>query len=550
LTLLSHTLDWSLFGADAFGHHLVNLLLHIGSAIFLFLFLNRTTKSLWSSAFVVAIFALHPLRVESVAWASERKDVLGLFFAMAAGYAYALYAENHKISRYLLCLTLFALDLMAKPMLVTLPFLLLLLDFWPLRRWQSTQIEMPLPELPRKDKEGGFSEPAKISGYPLTRLLYEKIPFFLLAIISCVITLWAQNKGEMIASWDRLPFDVRFQNAVISYVVYLKKMFWPVDLAVFYPHLYSFPVWQVLASCGILLCISMAVIYAVRKLPFLFVGWFWYLGTLIPVIGLVQVSTLARADRYTYLPSIGIAIMLTWGVPLLLRNATIRKKVLWPVGIGFLSVMALLTWQQCSYWKNNVSLFGHALRVTKNNYLAHNIMGIVYDASGRYRSAIVQYNEAVRLRPDYADAYNNRGNAYMKIGLYQQALEDFNTAIRLHPNSAKVYYNRGSLIFNHLGRYQQAIDDFKRAIRLNPDLVMAYEGIGAAYCKLGRHQSAIEHLDQAIRLKPRNAFAYGLRGAAYLMQGHQELSCRDVQKACALGDCQWLQWTGNYGFCR
>ena len=334
LTLLSHVLDWSLFGANASGHHLVNLLLHIGSVLFLFFFLAKTTKSLWPSAFVAALFALHPLRVESVAWASERKDVLSMFFGMAALYVYALYVEEHKFSKYFLCLILFALGLMAKPMLVTLPFVLLLLDYWPLERWPKALAPLNPPaaatarseKKKTKQRKADSTKVQKIST-PLTNsssiirsLLWEKAPFFLLAIVSSIITLWAQNKGGAVASLQKMPFSERLSNAIVSYVAYLGKIFWPVDLAVFYPYEYSFPLWQILGAILLLLGISAAVIYFIKKAPFLFVGWFWYLGTLIPVIGLVQVGRQAMADRYTYLPSIGIGIMLVWGIIYLFRG--------------------------------------------------------------------------------------------------------------------------------------------------------------------------------------------------------------------------------------
>ena len=346
LTLLSHTLDWSLFGANASGHHLINLLLHIGSVLFLFFLLKRMTKNLWSSAFVAALFALHPLRVESVAWAAERKDVLSMFFGLASIYAYACYAESYKLSKYFLCLILFALGLMAKPMLVTLPFVLLLLDYWPLGRWQKNSTPVNVPVLVNKKtgkeknkqlkadsiKEKKISTPL-MSRSPIIRfLLWEKAPFIFLAIVSSIVTLWAQNKDGAVTSMENLPFLSRVLNAIISYVFYLGKIFWPVDLSVFYPYEYYFPLWQLLASCFILIGITIVVIYAIKKLPFLFVGWFWYLGTMIPVIGLVQVGSQAMADRYTYLPSIGIAIMLAWGIPLLFTRADMRKKILFPAG--------------------------------------------------------------------------------------------------------------------------------------------------------------------------------------------------------------------------
>jgi tetratricopeptide (TPR) repeat protein len=524
-------IDYQLYGLNAGGYHLTNLILHILSTLLLFCLFNRMTGETWKSAFVAALFALHPLRVESVAFIAERKDVLSMFLGLASIYAYACYAESSKLFRYLICLILFALALMSKAMMVTLPFVLMLLDYWPLKRWQKAM-----------NKQGKTFNSAG-------GLIWEKIPFICLTIAFSIVTFVAQKKGGMIASLEHLPFFVRVQNTVISYVSYLGKIFCPVDLAFFYPYEYFFPLWQILASCFILTVITIVVIYAIKKLPFLFVGWFWYLGTLIPVIGLVQVGEQAMADRYTYLPSIGIAVMLVWGVTLFFKSEAIRKKILFPAGIAVLVILSFLTWQQCGYWKNNVTLSEHALQVTKNNYKVHNFLGVTYAGLGQNQLAISNYNKAIHLKPDYADAYNNRGNAYGELGQYQRAIDDYNEAIRLNPNSAKAYYNRGGVAFNKLGQYQRAIEDFNKAIRLNPELVMAYEGEGAAYCKLGRYQRAIEDFNEAIRLKQDDTFAFGLRGTAYLMQGNKKQSCRDVQKACALGDCKWLEWAKGYGYC-
>ncbi len=430
LTLISHILDWQLFGANASGHHLISLCLHIGAVIFLFLFLNKTTNNLWPSAFAAVLFALHPLRVESVAWAAERKDVLSMFFGMACIYAYAFYAVNSKLSRYLLCLILFVLALMSKPMLVTVPFVLMLLDYWPLKRWQKA-----------------IDEPGK--GFNSTdRLIWEKVPFVLLAIVSSIITLWAQNKGGALASVERLHFPERGTNAIISYVAYLGQIFWPVNLAVFYPYGHSFLLWPVLVSFLILIGITIIVLYAIRRMPFLFVGWFWYLGTLVPVIGLIQVGTQSMADRYTYLPSIGIAIMLAWGLLSCIKSDNIRKKILLPAAIAVLAILTVLTWQQCGYWKNSVELFNHALQVTKNNYLAHNSRGITYGETGQTQLAIDDFNKAIDLNHVYFKAYNNRGFAYAKLGQYQRAVENYNEAIRLKPDYAKAYTNRAVAFMN------------------------------------------------------------------------------------------------------
>lgn len=558
LTMISHILDWSLFGENASGHHLINLLLHIGSVLFLFLFLNRTTKNLWPSAFAAAFFALHPLRVESVAWAAERKDVLSMFFGLASIYAYARYVESTKLFRYFLCLILFVLGLMSKSMLVTLPFVLLLLDYWPLERWRKDSTSLnKISTKKNKQRKADVIKEKKISaqaekrGHLVGRLLWEKVPFIFLTIISSILTLWSQNKAGAFIFLEHLSFPERIANAVISNASYLGKIFWPVDLAVFYPYEHSLPFWQVLVSCLALIGITIVVIYTIKKLPFLFVGWFWYLGTLIPVIGLVQVGSQAMADRYTYLPSIGIAIMLAWGIPLLFPGEDTRKKILFPAGIAVLAILSVLTWKQCSYWKNSFELFNHALQITKNNYLAHNNRGNAYAALGHYQLAIDDYSESIRLKPDYADAnvYYNRGNAYAKLGHYQLAIEDYSRAIRRKPKFAAAYNNRG-VYYNVTGQYQLAIEDYNQAIRLKPDCADTYNNRGLVYSKQGQYQPAIGDFNKAIGLKQDYTDAYRNRGIVYLLQGNKKLGCPDAQKACELGNCKLLEMAKGKGDCR
>lgn len=531
LTLLSHTLDWDVFGANAFGHHLINLLLHIGSALFLFFLLNRMTKNLWTSAFVAAFFALHPLRVESVAWAAERKDVLSMFFGMASIYAYAFYTDKSKLSHYFLCLILFALSLMSKPMLVTIPFILLLLDYWPLGRCQKSLFA------PNENRY-------KIAG----RLVWEKVPFFLLTIASSIITIWAQNKGGGFTFGEQLSFPIRVTNAFISYVSYLLKLFSPVDLAVFYPYEFSISLWEFLISGLIIIIITAFVIYYVKKLPFLFVGWLWYLGTLIPVIGLLQAGSQAMADRYTYLPSIGIAIMLAWGIPLLFQRLEIRKKILCLGTLGVLCMLAVSTWMQCGYWENSITLFAHTLHVTKDNYLAYYNLGCSLSEAGKIQEAIENFNRAISIKPDYINAYNNRAVAYHKLGHYQRAIEGYNQTILLNPDNDLAYYNVG-LSYMELGQYQLAINDFNKAIRLNPNHARAYNNRGIAYHKLGQYQLAIDDFNKAISIIPYYVRAYNNRGNAYLSYGNKQLGCNDAQKACELGDCKLLEAAKSKGNC-
>ncbi|MDI6743367.1 MAG: tetratricopeptide repeat protein [Smithella sp.] len=580
LTWLSHTLDWSLFKDYAGGHHLMSLLLHIGSVLLLFFFLFRTTGNLSSAAFVAAFFALHPLRVESIAWAAERKDVLSMFFGLASIYAYACYAEHARLSRYFLCLILFALSLMSKPTFVTLPFALLLLDYWPLGRWQKALSAVKEPqavsdsETKRNNKKPkaatvgkkATSAPLKSRMPGIAFLVYEKIPFLLLTIFSSIVTFWGQNKFGIVVSLESMSLPLRFQNAAVAYVAYLGKLFWPVDLAIFYPYEYFFPFWQVLASYIVLIGITVTVIYTMKKTPFLFVGWFWYLGTLVPVIGLVQVATQSMADRWTYLPSIGIGIMLSWGIPLLVKSENIRKKIIFPAGVSVLIILAILTWHQCGYWKNSLELFGRALQITKDNvqasinygmalaednrleeaivyyndsirispdYLAYQHRGNAYMKLGRYAPAIEDYNEAIRIKPNQIVSYNKRGAAYYHLGDYQLAIRDYSEAIRLKPHHAEAYGNRGT-VYHHVGQYLTAVKDYDAAIRLNPDYAEAYNNRGITYHHLGRFASAIQDYDEAIRLKPDYAEAYGNRGNAYLGLGRFDSAIQNYDEAIRL----------------
>ena len=376
---------------------------------------------------------------------------------------------------------------MSKPMFVTLPFELMLLDYWPLKRW-----------------------PKETAG----ELIGEKIPFLFLTIACCIITLWAQNKEGSIVSASHLHFFTRFVHAIVSYISYLGKIFWPVNLAVFYPYDLSLPLGKVFLSGAIFILITFAVLYYIKKLPFLFVGWFWYLGTFVPVIGLVQIGMQGMADRYTYLPSIGIAVSLAWGISFLFKHKDYSKKILIPFGTAVLITLAILTWQQCGYWENNFTLFSHALKVTKNNYMAHNNLAAALIEKGSFEEAFDHYNKAL-LIIDYDDVYYNRGNAYVRLGNYQLALKDYNKAISLNPNSADTYNNRG-FIYIKLGRYQQAFDDYSKAISLKMDYAEAYSNRAFVYLSLGDNISG----------------------------------CKDARKACELGDCETLQAFAGKGLCR
>ena len=430
LTWVSLILDYQLYGPNAGGYHLTNLILHILSTLLLFWLFNRMTGAIWKSSFVAALFALHPLHVESVAWISERKDVLSAFFWMMTLCLYVYYTEKPVIRRYLSVLFCFVCALMSKPIVITLPLIMILLDYWPLGRFQSQKIEGNMTGVALE----------KVS----LKLLWEKIPFFVLSAVFSIITFYAQHQPY----GKGFPLDSRIANAIVSFMTYPIKILWPHGLVVAYPFLVQIPLWQVLGAILLTAIISAAVIIRAKHMPYLFAGWSWYTITILPVIGIIQVGDVAMADRYSYLPSVGIAVMLAWGIPSMIRSEEIRKKILFPAGFAVLAIMAVLSWKQCSYWNNSIDLFSHALRVTKDNFIAHNGFGYALYEKGKMEEAVDQFNEAILIAPRYAYAYNNRGSAYVKLGRYQSAMEDFNKAIDLKQDYADAYNNRAFAYFN------------------------------------------------------------------------------------------------------
>ena len=468
LTWMSHMLDCQLFGLRPGMHHLTSLLLHTANGVFLFLVLRLMTGALWRSSFVAALFALHPLHVESVAWIAERKDVLGAFFWLLTMWAYVHYAERQTFSRYLLALLFFAMGLMAKPMLVTLPFVLLLVDYWPLNRLQFGQ--------PRNDNN------LRIIKSSTGRVLWEKIPFFALTAISCVLTFLAQQKAGALKTLDIIPLKIRTANALISYISYIGKMIWPHNFAVFYPHPGIIPMWQVVGAGLSLACLTVlsAMLFrAGRRFPYCAVGWLWYLGTLVPVIGLVQVGSQAMADRYTYIPLIGLFIMISWGFYDVVRGWKNRHIVLAiSTGVVLLALMAC-TWFQVGLWKNSTMLFKHALNVTDNNYKAHNLLGIALEGQGRLTDALRHYSEALRIKPDYAEAQYNIGTILMRQGRLTDALRHYSEALRIKPDYADAHNNLGVALARQ-GRLKEAINHFYEALRIKPDFSHAHSNLGVA----------------------------------------------------------------------
>ncbi|MCK9418060.1 MAG: tetratricopeptide repeat protein [Nitrospirae bacterium] len=549
LTWISHMTDVQLFGLNPGWHHGTNLLFHLANMLLLFFVLHRMTKSLWQSAFVSALFALHPLHVESVAWVAERKDVLSTFFWMLTMAAYVRYVERPRLRSYLLVVFAFVLGLMAKPMLVTLPFVLLLLDYWPLQRFQQNisvrEIQTKANKAGGSDKPKGKSikqtavkeevkeeKPAN-SPYQWTLirpLLLEKIPLLGLAILSSIVTYIAQQKGGTVASIEEFPLTIRIANAFVSYITYIANMFWPNDLAVFYPYPGSRPAWQIWASIALFTAVTLLVIRTAKKFQYLAVGWLWYAGTLVPVIGIIQVGLQSRADRYTYIPLIGLFIMAAWGIPQLLGTWRHRKEALFASSALILSSLFILTGTQVGYWHNSITLFDHTLKVTDHNLSAYNNRGNAYYNLGNYKQAIEDFDKAIEVDPKYAEAYINRGLAYADLGNRRQAIEDYNKAIEVDPRHAETYNNRANAFYG-LGNQRQAIEDYGKAIEVNPQYGEAYYNRGNVYYSLGDQRQAIKDYDKAIEVYPDYAGAYANRGNAYADLGDNGRAIEDYSKA-------------------
>ncbi len=523
LTWLSLMLDCQLFGANPGLMHLVNLLLHLANTLLLFAVLRKMTDALWPSAFVAAAFAIHPMHVESVAWIAERKDVLSTLFLLLTLAAYVSYVRRPGLVRYVLTVLLFALGLLVKPMLVTLPVLLLLLDYWPLLRFATKGRPLERFTAPKTIKTlGGKSDksvPIPDRRRILYRIIAEKVPFFALSAVSSVITFLVQLGSSAVVDINSLPLKYRFANAFLSYARYTGKLFWPQNLAVFYPFdTDSFASWQVVMCVLLLIVISIFVIRFGRNRKYLPVGWFWFVGTLVPVIGLVQVGLQGLADRYTYIPYIGLFIMIAWGLPELLSKWPQRKIALGLSMVISLTTLGICTHRQVSFWNNSFTLFSHAVEVTQNNYIAHNNLGVAYDKLGRYRDAVEAYKQTIKIKPDYARAHNNLGVTYYKLGRYQDAVESYRQATRIKPDYAEAHDNLGKA-YGSLGRYSDAIEAFKQAIRIKPDYADAHINLGVAYYKLGRYQEGIESCKQVITIKPDFVLAHYNLGVTYLATG-------------------------------
>lgn len=518
LTWLSHMLDYQLYGLNPGWHHLTNLLFHIANTLLLFFVFRKMTHRVWQSAFVAALFALHPCHVGSVAWASERKDMLSTFFWMLTMWSYIWYVEHPAIKRYFVVVSCFVLGLMSKPMLVTLPFVLLLLDYWPLNRLQIDPSDAI-----------GSSQHKSIA----FRLVWEKTPLFVLVVISGIITVYAQKHGGLVVSLDEIPFGARVTNTLVAYVKYIGKMIYPAKLAAIYPHPGTLPWWQVISACLLLISISYAVIKLVKQRPYLSVGWLWYLGTLVPVIGLVQVGNQAMADRYTYVPFTGLFIIIAWGLPEVTNNWKHSKKWLAGFAAVVLTVLMVATWKQVGHWKNSITLYEHNLKVATNHFVPHNSLGNALLKEGRIKEAIEHFLQALRIKPDYEEAYNNLGNALLKQGQTQEAIDYYLHALRIKPDYGEAHYNL-AYVLDKQGRKQEAIDHYLQALQIRPDFTQAHNNLGIALEETGRRAEAVEHYLTALRINPRSIETHMNLGAALAELGRIDEAVIHFKKALVL----------------
>jgi tetratricopeptide (TPR) repeat protein len=554
LTWVSHMLDCQWFGLDPGGHHLINALFHIANTLLLFGVLNRMTVAPWRSAFVAALFALHPLHVESVAWVAERKDVLSMFFGLLTIAAYGRYVEKFAVhgraavprghprtrsstSRppttdmpqhvptddnrprrsaalppmdYALTLLFFALGLMAKPMAVTLPFVLLLLDYWPLGRTRLA------------GAAGG-----KGQGISLARLFKEKLPFFALAAASSVVTCFAQRRAVL--PLDRLSIGDRMANAVVSYVRYLGNALWPENLAAFYPQ-QRWTATAVLGAIAVLVLVTVVATLKARREPHFIVGWLWYLGTLVPVIGLVQVGSQSMADRYTYLPLVGVFVMVAWAVPGHAVERRTGRRIVAVLAVLLLSVCAVLSRRQLGYWRSGVTLFGHAVAVTKDNFVASYDLGSALLNEGRPEEAVGQFKQALQIKPRNAEAHFKLGFALALLGRLSEAAAHYQESLRLKPNDAARQYGLANLL-RSLGRVPEAIGHYEQAVRLKPDFAEAHFNLGLVLSQAGRIDDAIAQFEQALKLKPDYAEAHFNLGLALEQTGRIREAMNSYEQA-------------------
>ena len=497
LAWLSHMLDCELYGLNPMGHHWTSLQIHIANTLLLFFVLQYMTGALWRSAFVAVLFALHPLHVESVAWVSERKDVLSTFFGMLTILAYIRYVKKRNLFRYSLVFIFLSLGLMAKPMLVTMPFVLLLLDFWPLERL----------------KYYSHDQSSK-----LFFLIYEKIPLFIPVAISSFLTILAQKEAEALYTFEALPFATRIANAFVSYAGYIIKTVWPQNLAVFYPHPFgTLSLLYVFLAAFAIAGISFFSIRWFKKYPYVAVGWFWYLGTLIPVIGLIQVGAQGMADRYTYIPLIGLFIIAAWGMPDLLKKWHYNRIILVIFSIIIIFAFSTRSYFQIRHWENSTTVFKNAVKVTDNNWLAYNNLGLALMRKGKSNDAVLNYKKALQIKPNYLIALDNIGLALYRLEKFEEALFYYSKALTIDPKNAGIHNNTANVL-TALGKLEKAVQHYKKAILIDPEFAEAHYNLANVLVTQEKLDKAILYYESAIKKDSEYSDAHYNLGCILLKQ--------------------------------
>jgi Tfp pilus assembly protein PilF len=539
LTWLSLMLDRELSGAGPAGPHFTNLLFHLANTVLLFLLLRRLTLATWRSAFVAALFALHPLHVESVTWISERKDVLSTFFGLLALDAWGRCVEKSKVQSpksklfYGLALVFFALGLMSKPMLVTLPFLMLLLDWWPLGRVAGGGGRGP--SVPVRESHMALNSQLSI----LNQLVVEKIPFFLLSAISCVVTFIVQQKGGAVVRLVRIAMAGRMENTFVAYTRYLAKTFWPSPLANPYPYPDHWGGVHIIYAVALIVGLCAVAGLQARRFPFAATGWFWFVGTLVPVIGLVQVGNQSMADRYTYLPLIGIFMIAAWGLAAICASWRLPKPVAGILAAVLLTACGLRTRDQIGYWQNSGTLCRHALAVTENNFVACNNLGTWLSKNGEVTSAMDWFRQSFQIRPDNPDALYNLGNAFAKLGNWDEAISHYHRALQMAPDQPDILNNLGFALAAKK-QFADAIACFEAALKLNPDYADAHNNFATVLFIQKRFDEAVRHFREALRITSGNPQIYSNLGDALVKQGQTAEAVRCYLEALRLkpGDPQ------------
>lgn len=537
LTWISHMLDCQLFGLNAGRHHMMNLIFHLTNSLILFYLFRKITGDSWKSGVIATLFAVHPINVESVAWIAERKNVLSTFFWMLTLMSYSFYSVKRRLITYTLTLLLFGLGLLAKPAIVTLPFVMLLLDFWPLNRLRTIPLKSDARRMTLADIKTWLQK-SNISG-----LILEKIPFFFLTTVSIYISYMSTQHHDIVVSTHEVPHHLRLANGLVSYMNYLGKMFWPQKLAVFYPYPNEIPIWMTTLALIWVICVSVIVLRWALRLPYLAVGWFWYLGTLVPHIGLMQAGLWpALADRWAYIPFIGLFIMLAWGVPRLFAERRYARFALPIVTVMFISSLTLMTWKQIGYWKNNFALYHRAIDVTRNNHIAHNNLGAAYFDAAKNDRAIYHFVEALKIQPGYAPSHKNLNRAIGADTKSGDAIGSMHKLLEMYPDNAALHYNLGNL-YKDSGQLNKAIFQYQTALVHQPDFVHAINNQAAIYIAKADYSKAITLLKQIAALQPDDPGIYVDLARVYALQRQTMETIKWLERAIQKGfdDLELLQ---------